>query len=327
MNVVEVVNRTRIADRRGAVARLVARVLEEEGVRGAEVDVTFVGERRMRALNREYRDKDEVTDVLCFPLEEWEEDGRSTASATGRRDGSGAVVAASLAPDLGDVAEAASAGEDGPPLLLGDIVVCARRALRQAARRTTPAVARGGRPARARHPAPARATTTRRTPARWRSARPRCSSSSSGRASLSRRRGSLLTSFNFAFDGIVHALRTERNMWIHFGIAALVLVAALFFALTRLEVIALLVAISFVVIAEMFNTAIEHVVDLVTDEDDPRARIAKDVAAGAVLVAAVNAVGGRLPRLLRQDHRACRTRSSASCAGRRSTSPSSRWSS
>jgi diacylglycerol kinase (ATP) len=107
---------------------------------------------------------------------------------------------------------------------------------------------------------------------------------------LSRRRGSLLTSFNFAFDGIVHALRTERNMWIHFGIAALVLIAALFFALTRLEVIALLVAISFVVITEMFNTAIEHVVDLVTDEDDPRARVAKDVSAGAVLVAAVNAV-------------------------------------
>jgi len=107
---------------------------------------------------------------------------------------------------------------------------------------------------------------------------------------LSRRRGSLLTSFNFAFDGIVHALRTERNMWIHFGIAALVLIAALFFALTRLEVIALLVAISFVVIPEMFNTAVEHIVDLITDEDDPRAKIAKDVAAGAVLIAAVNAI-------------------------------------
>jgi diacylglycerol kinase (ATP) len=79
-------------------------------------------------------------------------------------------------------------------------------------------------------------------------------------------------------------------MWIHFGIAALVLIAGLFFALTRVEVIALLVAISFVLITEMFNTAIEHVVDLVTDEEDPRARIAKDVAAGAVLVAAVNAI-------------------------------------
>jgi diacylglycerol kinase (ATP) len=107
---------------------------------------------------------------------------------------------------------------------------------------------------------------------------------------LQRRRGNLLTSFNYAFDGIVHALRHERNMWIHFAIAGLVLVASLFFALSRLEVIALLVAISFVLIAEMLNTAIEHVVDLVTDQEDPRARIAKDVAAGAVLIAAVNAV-------------------------------------
>ncbi len=104
------------------------------------------------------------------------------------------------------------------------------------------------------------------------------------------RRGNLLRSFNWAFDGIVHALRFERNMWIHFGIAGVVLVASLFFALSRLEVIALLVAISFVLITEMLNTALEHVVDLVTDEDDPRARIAKDVAAGAVLIAAVNAL-------------------------------------
>jgi diacylglycerol kinase (ATP) len=104
------------------------------------------------------------------------------------------------------------------------------------------------------------------------------------------RRPSLLQSFNWAFDGIVHALRHERNMWIHFGAAMAVLVAALFFSLARLEVIALFVAISFVLIAEMINTSIEHVVDLVTDELDPRAKIAKDVAAGAVLVATVNAV-------------------------------------
>ncbi len=107
---------------------------------------------------------------------------------------------------------------------------------------------------------------------------------------MSRRGGSLLKSFNFAFDGVVYTLRHERNMWIHFAIAAFVLVAALFFGLSRLDVVALLVAISFVIIAEMFNTAVEYVVDLVTDEEDPRARIAKDVSAGAVLVAAVNAI-------------------------------------
>jgi diacylglycerol kinase (ATP) len=107
---------------------------------------------------------------------------------------------------------------------------------------------------------------------------------------LSQRRGNLLRSFNWAFDGIVHALRYERNMWVHFAIAGVVLAGALFFALTRLEVVALLVAISFVLITEMFNTAVEHIVDLITEEEDPRAKIAKDVAAGAVLIAAVNAI-------------------------------------
>ena len=107
---------------------------------------------------------------------------------------------------------------------------------------------------------------------------------------MSQRRGNLLHSFNWAFDGIVHALRYERNMWIHFALAGLVLVGSLFFALTRLEVVAVLVAISFVLITEMLNTAIEHLVDLVTDKEDPRAKIAKDVAAGAVLIAAVNAI-------------------------------------
>jgi diacylglycerol kinase (ATP) len=104
------------------------------------------------------------------------------------------------------------------------------------------------------------------------------------------RRPNLLQSFNWAFDGILHALRRERNMWIHFGAAVVVLLAALFFSLARLEVIALFVAISFVLITEMLNTSIEHVVDLVTDELDPRAKIAKDVAAGAVLVATINAL-------------------------------------
>ena len=52
----------------------------------------------------------------------------------------------------------------------------------------------------------------------------------------------------------------------------------------------MLVAISFVLITEMINTAIEETIDLITSTDDPRARVAKDMAAGAVLVAAVNAL-------------------------------------
>ena len=122
MNVVEVANGTRTQVDEELVARLVARVLEEEGVRGAEVSVTFVGEARIRELNREHRGKDEVTDVLSFPLEEWEPAGEADRAG-----------AASVAPDLGEVAEAVLSGQAGPPLLLGDIVICVRQALRQAA--------------------------------------------------------------------------------------------------------------------------------------------------------------------------------------------------
>jgi diacylglycerol kinase (ATP) len=105
-----------------------------------------------------------------------------------------------------------------------------------------------------------------------------------------RSRGNLLQSFNWAFSGIVHALRGQRNLKIHFVVALVVLIAALFYNLSRLEILMLLVAISFVLISEMFNTAIERAIDMITSETDPRARIAKDVAAGAVLVATVNAL-------------------------------------
>jgi len=105
-----------------------------------------------------------------------------------------------------------------------------------------------------------------------------------------RRSTSLLDSFNFAFEGIIHVLRAERNLRIHFAIAVGVIVAALAFDVTRMDLIALLISIAFVLIAEMLNSAIEAAVDLSTSALDPLAKIAKDVAAGAVLVATVNAV-------------------------------------
>jgi diacylglycerol kinase (ATP) len=106
------------------------------------------------------------------------------------------------------------------------------------------------------------------------------------------RRGapSLLESLNYAFEGIIHVLRTQRNMRIHFVAAALVLIAALATGVSKLELIALLLAIAFVMIAEMINTAIEGAVDVSTTSFDPNAKLAKDIAAGAVLIATVNAV-------------------------------------
>jgi diacylglycerol kinase (ATP) len=105
-----------------------------------------------------------------------------------------------------------------------------------------------------------------------------------------RRAQNLLESFNFAAEGIIHVLRTQRNLRIHFVAAVIVLVVALVVSVSKLELIALLLAISFVFITEMINSAIEQAIDVATTSFDPLAKLAKDIAAGAVLIATVNAV-------------------------------------
>ena len=105
-----------------------------------------------------------------------------------------------------------------------------------------------------------------------------------------RRQMTMLQSFNHAFQGLVYAVRYERNMRIHLAVGLLVLVASLFLNVSRLELVAVVLAIVFVLVAEMINTAVEAVVDIITDEFDPRAKVAKDLAAGGVLLAAINAL-------------------------------------
>ena len=105
-----------------------------------------------------------------------------------------------------------------------------------------------------------------------------------------RRARSLLESFNFAVEGIIHVLRTQRNMRIHLLAAVIVLVAALATSVTKLELIALLLAIAFVFITEMINSALEQAIDVSTTSFDPLAKLAKDIAAGAVLIATLNAI-------------------------------------
>jgi diacylglycerol kinase (ATP) len=79
-------------------------------------------------------------------------------------------------------------------------------------------------------------------------------------------------------------------MRIHFVIAGAVLIAALAVDVSKIELIVLLLSISFVLIAEMVNTAIEAAVDIASTSFDPMAKLAKDIAAGAVLIASVNAL-------------------------------------
>jgi diacylglycerol kinase (ATP) len=104
------------------------------------------------------------------------------------------------------------------------------------------------------------------------------------------RRISIVESFNYAVEGIIHVLRTHRNMRIHFAAAVGVLVLALLLGVDRIELVALLLSISFVLIAEMINSAIEAAIDVATSSFDPLAKLAKDIAAGAVLIASINAV-------------------------------------
>jgi diacylglycerol kinase (ATP) len=105
-----------------------------------------------------------------------------------------------------------------------------------------------------------------------------------------RKAPTLLDSFNYAFEGIIHVLRTQRNLRIHFSIAVLVLIFAVIVNVTKLELIALLISVTFVLIAEMLNTAVEAAIDIATTSFDPMAKLAKDIAAGAVLISAVNAI-------------------------------------
>jgi len=96
--------------------------------------------------------------------------------------------------------------------------------------------------------------------------------------------------FKYAADGIMHVYRTQKHMRFHFFMLVTVLLFSKAAGLPSGEVLVLLLTISLVLIAEMFNTAIEAVVDLVTQTYHPLAKFAKDIAAGAVLMATLNAL-------------------------------------
>lgn len=100
----------------------------------------------------------------------------------------------------------------------------------------------------------------------------------------------LLDSFNYAIHGIIHSLRTQRNMRIHFTVALVVLSACFIYDISKVEFMILAITITMVVSAELINTAIENAIDLTTNYYHPLAKIAKNAAAGAVLVTAINAV-------------------------------------
>lgn len=93
-----------------------------------------------------------------------------------------------------------------------------------------------------------------------------------------------------AIDGVIRAFKTERNLRIDYVIGLLVLICSLFFDFTKTEFACLCLTIGFVIFSEMINSAVEYIVDLVTDKYDDRAKAAKDIAAGGVFIASSVAV-------------------------------------
>ena len=100
----------------------------------------------------------------------------------------------------------------------------------------------------------------------------------------------LMESFKNAFAGLKHTLKTQRNMRIHFIIAILALLLSVFLKISRTELLMVFFSIFLVISMELFNTAVEIIIDMISSEYNIRAKIVKNVSAAAVLVAAFNAV-------------------------------------
>jgi len=100
----------------------------------------------------------------------------------------------------------------------------------------------------------------------------------------------LLDSFRFAADGLVYVLHRHRHMRYHFLLGAVVLLVSAVLRVTRVELLLLCFALALLIISELINTALETVVDLVSPEYHPLAKITKDVGGAVVLVASVTAV-------------------------------------
>ena len=99
----------------------------------------------------------------------------------------------------------------------------------------------------------------------------------------------LINSFKYAIQGILSSFKTERNMKIHIFIMILVIIAGFIIKINKYEWIACILCFAIVISGELFNTAIETVVDMVMPYKNDKAKIAKDIAAGAVLTLAIGA--------------------------------------
>lgn len=99
--------------------------------------------------------------------------------------------------------------------------------------------------------------------------------------------GKFFKSFGFAYEGIIHAFKAERNFKFHVIAAIVVIILSIFTKLTLIEWFIVLMLIGGMIALELMNTAVERIIDLTTSERHPLAKQAKDLAAGAVLIYAI----------------------------------------
>ena len=100
----------------------------------------------------------------------------------------------------------------------------------------------------------------------------------------------MVDSFNYAINGIIETVRTQRNMRIHLIAALCVLIACFLIDISKAEFLILCITVTMVLAAEVINTAIESAIDMAANHYHPLAKIAKNAAAGAVLITAINSL-------------------------------------
>ena len=97
----------------------------------------------------------------------------------------------------------------------------------------------------------------------------------------------IINSFKYAFEGLISSFKTERNIKIHMIFMILVILMGILLKINKYEWITCLILFSIVISGELFNTAIETIVDMVMPEKNEKAKLAKDVSAAAVLIPAI----------------------------------------
>lgn len=102
--------------------------------------------------------------------------------------------------------------------------------------------------------------------------------------------GARLRSFRFAAEGVRDFFLAEHNAWLHLTATVAVIIAAWWTGVSETEALALVLVVGLVWVAEMFNTCIERIADMISMEQHPKIRLIKDVSAGAVLLAACTAL-------------------------------------